>query len=108
MYRKIAYLLLLAMLVSTLVGCVTMTDWRQEYIDAHPELDKRTALAIEHGRIFRGMTREEVRASWGPPLDINRSVGSWGVREQWVYGDARYTKPRYVYFKGGRCSGWQR
>jgi hypothetical protein len=100
------YAALLAILLS--VGCVTMSQHRQEYLDAHPDLDKYTRTQIEHGRISRGRTREQVMASWGPPVDINKSVGSWGVHEQWVYGLAPYTEPRYVYFKNGKCTGWQK
>lgn len=44
-----------------------------------------------------GMTAEEVRAStWGSPKKINKDTYSWGVREQWVYGDGRY-----IYFQDG-------
>ena len=39
--------------------------------------------------------------SWGQPDDINRSVGSWGVHEQWVYGD------EYLYFENGKLTSWQ-
>lgn len=44
-----------------------------------------------------GMTENEVRAStWGKPKDINKSTYSWGVHEQWVYGNGRY-----IYFEDG-------
>ena len=42
-----------------------------------------------------------VRASWGKPDDINRSVGPWGVHEQWVYGY------KYLYFEDGSLTSWQ-
>lgn len=38
-----------------------------------------------------GMTASEVKNStWGSPQKINKNTYSWGVREQWVYGDGRY------------------
>ncbi|MBQ6936660.1 MAG: hypothetical protein IJN49_08960 [Clostridia bacterium] len=38
-----------------------------------------------------GMTASEVKNStWGSPKKINKNTYSWGVREQWVYGDGRY------------------
>ncbi len=49
-----------------------------------------------------GMDAQMARASWGRPSDINRSVGSWGVHEQWVYRAliAPYST-RYIYFENG-------
>lgn len=41
---------------------------------------------ISNGTIWLGMTKE----SWGSPIDINRTVNTSGVFEQWVY-------PNYVY-----------
>jgi hypothetical protein len=44
-----------------------------------------------------GMTPEDVHASsWGKPRSINRSVYSFGVHEQWVYGGSNY-----LYFRDG-------
>jgi len=55
-----------------------------------------------------GMTAEMARASWGRPSDINRSVGSWGVHEQWVYNAlTRYHSARYIYFENGVLASWQ-
>lgn len=44
-----------------------------------------------------GMTAEQVKAStWGSPQKINKDTYSWGVREQWVYGNGKY-----IYFEDG-------
>ena len=48
------------------------------------------------------MTREMCREAWGSPDDINRSSGSWGVHEQWVYGLGSY-----LYFENGILSSIQ-
>lgn len=48
-----------------------------------------------------GMTKKEAELSWGKPEKVNKSVGSWGVREQWVYGY------NYLYFKNGNLTSWQ-
>jgi len=48
-----------------------------------------------------GMGSNMVKASWGEPEDINRTVGSFGVHEQWIYGDT------YVYFEDGILTSWQ-
>lgn len=60
-----------------------------------------TAQKILAGEIWIGMSDTMARESWGEPEQINRSVGSWGVHEQWVYGD------NYVYFEDGVLSSWQ-
>lgn len=53
------------------------------------------------GKIWLGMTKEMAEDSWGKPSDINRTVGSWGVKEQWIYSDA------YLYFDNGILNSWQ-
>lgn len=59
------------------------------------------AQRISNGKIWLGMSDEMARASWGAPENINRTVGSWGVHEQWIYGDT------YVYFENGKLTVWQ-
>ena len=56
---------------------------------------------IFNGKIWLGMTKEMVIDSWGQPRDINKSVGSWGVHEQWVYYNS------YLYFRNGKLTSWQ-
>lgn len=58
-------------------------------------------MKVFRGEIFLGMTDKMAKESWGAPDDINRSVGSWGVHEQWVYGDT------YLYFENGILTSWQ-
>jgi len=57
---------------------------------------------IDEGKIQLGMTKEMVEDSWGKPNDIRRSVGSWGVHEQWIYGD--YV---YIYIENDIVTSWQ-
>lgn len=98
---------MLALLVS---GCMWMTmDFmeqprREAYVNNHPELSTRMEALILNGSITIGMTEEQARVSWGSPDHINRSVGSWGVHEQWVYG--RYSH-NYLYFENGILTSWQ-
>jgi hypothetical protein len=53
------------------------------------------------GWVQTGMTAQQLRASWGAPEDINRTVGSWGVHEQWVYSGS------YVYLEDGVVTSFQ-
>ncbi len=47
------------------------------------------------------MTTEMARASLGNPENINKSVGVWGVNEQWVYSRL------YLYFEDGIMTSYQ-
>jgi hypothetical protein len=47
------------------------------------------------------MTSAMALASWGEPNKVNRTVGKWGVNEQWVYDDT------YLYFENGKLTSWQ-
>ena len=49
------------------------------------------------------MTDDMARESVGKPDDINRSTGSWGVHEQWVYSQRKL----YLYFENGKLTSTQ-
>lgn len=53
------------------------------------------ARLIHEHRVRIGMPAELCRASWGTPRDINRSIGSYGVHEQWCYNGG------YLYMEDG-------
>ena len=88
---------------------------RQIYVMTHWGLDAVTRSRILEGQIGLGMKAKEVVASWGQPDDINKTVGSWGVHEQWVYGYTKYYGsgvsgfvPKYfLYLENGRLTSWQ-
>lgn len=50
---------------------------------------------ILQSKVRLGFTSEMCRYSWGNPSDINKTTGSYGVHEQWVYEDS------YLYFENG-------
>jgi len=58
-----------------------------------------------------GMTDDAVIEAWGRPARISRSVGSWGVREQWRYGmygiATGASNFQYLYFQNGILTSWQ-
>ena len=62
---------------------------------------KEIAEKIIMGEYWIGMSSEMARESLGRPETINRSVGSWGVHEQWVYYRL------YVYIENGKLSSYQ-
>jgi len=55
---------------------------------------KSNASKIMNMDIVVGWNKEMCRESWGSPLEINRTSGSFGVHEQWVYTSS------YLYFEG--------
>jgi hypothetical protein len=56
---------------------------------------------IDEQQIWIGMDTDQVRASRGKPKRINRSLGSYGVRDQWIYGDES------VYVENGKVVAYQ-
>jgi len=48
-----------------------------------------------------GMNQEMAIISLGKPFENNRTVGSWGIHEQWVYDDL------YLYFENGILKSFQ-
>lgn len=71
------------------------------WIAQHDSASQRVIDAIVDGEIFLGMERKYLLISWGKPEDINKSVGSWGTHEQFVYGS------QYVYVENGVVTSWQ-
>ena len=53
------------------------------------------------GYYWIGMTGDMALVSLGNPWRINKSVGSWGVHEQWVYSST------YLYFENGILDSYQ-
>lgn len=99
-----------------LAGCAALSagdkQRRVEYLASAPHTKDEFRAAIHGGRIMRGMSKEEVLASWGSPCSYctgTRSA-SWG--DAWEYnpfGSAagRKSSSTYVYFDGaGQVSGW--
>jgi hypothetical protein len=76
--------------------------------EAHQELVRRKAFSmtdlalIADQTIAPGMAEAAMLCSLGPPQSSNRSVGSWGVNIQYVYGQGRY-----VYTENGKVTSWQ-
>ena len=56
----------------------------------HPDWSKENCVLISQHQVQIGMIREMCIMAWGRPTDINRSTGSWGVHEQWVYNSKSF------------------
>ena len=62
-------------------------------------IDGHHLTLIQDGRAVIGMSTCAAIGSWGKPERVNRSTYSFGVREQWVYGDGNY-----LFFDDGKLS----
>ena len=89
---------------------------RQWYIKTNPDISNEIRECILNSKsqydykLKLGMTKDQVVAAIGSPDDINRSTGSWGVREQWVYGGmigGRHFPSKYFYFSNGKLTSIQ-
>lgn len=58
------------------------------------------AAMILRSKVCVGMSKDEAIASWGSPDEVNKTTGTYGVHEQWVYKGKNY-KNRYLYLESG-------
>ncbi|HLP75062.1 MAG TPA: hypothetical protein VK155_19315 [Bacteroidales bacterium] len=58
------------------------------------------AARINSGKIWKGMTPEMVKDSWGSPQKINRLVNGNTMNEQWTYQNT------ILYFKDNQLTEW--
>ena len=56
---------------------------------------------LKQGKYWIGMTKEMAIIALGNPNKINRTVGSWGVHEQWVYNGI------FLYFENEKLASFQ-
>jgi hypothetical protein len=66
-----------------------------------PDWTEKVWDSIKQQKVYIGMDKEMCILSWGIPKRINRTTHSWGVREQWVYGES------YLYFENDKLTAIQ-
>ena len=76
------------------------------FIVNHPTLSEKRKKALRERTIVIGMSEPEVLLLYGKPADVNRTVGSFGTHEQWVY-PVDDVKSEYLYFENGKLTAWQ-
>jgi hypothetical protein len=79
----------------------------KDLAENNPELERLTkmfgsdaAKKILRKEYWIGMTDEMAKVSLGFPDDINRTIGTWGTQEQWIYSK----KDLYLYFLNGELT----
>jgi hypothetical protein len=73
-------------------------ELEKRYIKKYGEKDYSK---MKQGYYWIGMNKEMATISLGTPNKVNRTVGAWGVREQWVY------ETNYLYFENGVLTSYQ-
>ncbi|WP_138484599.1 SH3 domain-containing protein [Dyadobacter bucti] len=89
-----------------------LSDRERQAIKEKFEQEIKEAVIEKYGHItaqqlfshfyWIGMTSDMAQISLGTPTTINRSVGSWGKNEQWVYENL------YLYFENGKLTSYQK
>ncbi|MCF0070241.1 hypothetical protein LZD49_07140 [Dyadobacter sp. CY261] len=72
--------------------------WRKKMIGKY---GKTVGQKVIDGYYWVGMSAGMARDGLGDPMSINKSVGNWGIHEQWVYPDM------YLYFENGKLASYQ-
>lgn len=63
---------------------------------------RTNAKKIIDGYVVIGFSKKMCEEAWGEPNSINKTIGSWGTHEQWVYGSGSY-----LYFENGKLTSIQ-
>jgi len=79
---------------------------REGYVKAHPELPADVREAIMAGEVQRGMTREQAAYAWGTATRADSTVTAAGQVETWYYSEGAWGCD-YLFFSGGRLTGWR-
>ncbi len=58
------------------------------------------AARLTAGKIWKGMTGEMVKDSWGSPQEINRVINGNVIKEEWIYNNT------WLYIENNRLTEW--
>ena len=61
-------------------------QWTEQLERDHPSWGRETCVLIGEHLIRIGMTREQVRESWGSPIGVSSSIYGSRVYEHWRWG----------------------
>ena len=83
------------------VKAITAANKAKRKAELIKKFGASNAKLILEGKVQIGMTKAMCEEAWGTPDDINKSIGSWGTHEQWVYGNS------YLYFEDNKLTSIQ-
>jgi len=91
--KKLAIMLIASFLLLSACG-PSLTQTREDYLKANPNISEAKKEAILKGEAVVGMTEKDVQASCGSPNIVSRGVGKnkeicdyWGYKRYKVYFD---------------------
>ena len=109
MSLKTGTLIMLAFL--TVTGCAAISkpliksnqSSRQEYVNNHSELSEEIRRAILQAKVIKGMTKAEVKSSWGEPSRVTYPSTNKFLKEgeELWESDRLLAIPVYVNFENG-------
>lgn len=113
--RKLLICVNLCFLICVICGCESLAKSRRmSYVNKHPELSSEQKDLLFRGRLWVGMTQEEVRTSLSSPYNIQKDI--LGEKEVWsyMYKDQFTTHRKYRFdrvlrleFREGRLANWR-
>ncbi|NJD55665.1 MAG: hypothetical protein FIA94_04570 [Nitrospirae bacterium] len=89
-------LLLVPVILITASGCAKSVRYSQDEIKDYPP---QTQEHIRNGQVAVGMTRQQVRYSWGGPHSVSVLTPSGDGKERvaWVYEKMTFFKTRLIF-----------
>ena len=95
-------------LIRAIGSDLTRNNLMFDEVKARKLLSDEEIDLVKSKEIRLGMSEKALLASWGTPTKTNKSVSSFGVRKQFVYGTfSKYSSPTYVYVENGKVTSWQ-
>ncbi len=62
---------------------------------------KEDGAKVASGMVWKGMSEDMLRDSWGKPDSVTSNKQPWGTYNQWYYGEITY------FFKDGKMIDWE-
>jgi len=81
-----------------LVGAITIPLIFKALKQSDKEMSKKWSA------VHLGMTTDQVIKAVGKPNDVNTTIGTWGIHEQWIYNYAPF---HYIYFDNDTLTALQ-
>jgi hypothetical protein len=76
----------------------TQTISRYEYLEN--KYDPSMAARLYEGKVWKGMSAQMAKDSWGSPKKINRVISGNVVKEEWFFSTT------WLYFQNSTLTGW--
>jgi len=77
---------------------------REKYVASNPQLSDQIKECVLAQKICLGMPAAALVLSWGRPARSTMTVGNFGVRETWGYGDV--LTGQTVFIENDKVTGW--